>query len=156
MSATHTHPPHSRRHLHTRYLVDHVEMAKEYFYQRTIRNFSHFPRIVLQPAVSLRWLLRLAYANADIHIVDNSTAAATGSSTSASRGHDESGSSGDNKQGGSPPLAGEDFEGGEPDAPGGGGQSPHTAEIEEAVQLLVSKADMLDEYYRIGITPDGE
>jgi len=82
-------------------------MSKEYFYQRAIRNFSHFPRIALQPAASLAQLLEIAFSTADIHVIRREDA------KSSSNDQDE--------------------------------EQDHTADIAEAVDLLVSKADMLDE-----------
>ena len=59
--------------VYLRYLVNHWEMSKEYWYQRAIRNFSHFQRIVLEPAASLAQLLRIAFKTADIHEVDTAS-----------------------------------------------------------------------------------
>lgn len=97
-------------------------MSKEYFYQRAIRNFSHFPRIVLQPPASLARLLEVAFATAEIHNPTRDDSANPDTSTS------------------------EDSE---------ARKAKQASQIEEAVELLVSKADMLDEYFQISITPDG-
>ena len=43
----------------------------------------------------------------------------------------------------------QDHEGSAPESP------DHMKEVNEAVELLVSKAEMLDDYFKISITPDG-
>eukprot|EP00750_Incisomonas_marina_P024644 INCI5135.20.p1 GENE.INCI5135.20~~INCI5135.20.p1 ORF type:complete len:800 (-),score=149.93 INCI5135.20:132-2531(-) len=104
------------------YLVNHWEMSKEYFYQRAIRNFSHFPRIVLQPPASLTRLLEVAFATAEIHNPTGDDSVNADASTS-----DDSEAQ----------------------------KAKQASQIKEAVELLVSKADMLDEYFQISITPAG-
>eukprot|EP00750_Incisomonas_marina_P024645 INCI5135.21.p1 GENE.INCI5135.21~~INCI5135.21.p1 ORF type:complete len:224 (-),score=36.88 INCI5135.21:403-1074(-) len=97
-------------------------MSKEYFYQRAIRNFSHFPRIVLQPPASLTRLLEVAFATAEIHNPTGDDSVNADASTS-----DDSEAQ----------------------------KAKQASQIKEAVELLVSKADMLDEYFQISITPAG-
>ena len=86
-------------------------MAVEYWYQRVIRNFSHFQRILLSPSASVAELLRIAFK--DRQSTETST-----STTTTSTGNDSSTSAQEKKI---------------------------DADVKEAVELLVSKADMLEE-----------
>ena len=120
-----------------RYLVNHFELSKEYFYQRAIRNFSHFPRIALQPATSLKTLLEIAFSTPEIHVLqleaeanddDNDPRGGGGGSSTSSSTAATGAASGDGSVG-RPATA----------------VSAADRAIADAVELLVSKADMLDE-----------
>ena len=77
-------------------------MAVEYWYQRVIRNFSHFQRILLSPSASVADLLRIAFK-------DRQETATSNDATTSDQARNLD------------------------------------ADVKEAVEVLVSKADMLEE-----------
>jgi DNA mismatch repair protein MLH1 len=109
-------------------LLDHAELARHMFQQLVLRRFGAMPRLALQTPLPVLDFLRAALREERRHVIVSEACAEYGSGTMA-----ETGGRGEGKD------AVEQLE----------------SMAGEATALLVSKADMLEEYFRITITTDG-